>query len=299
MKNLILLLKSFRLLNVFSMLLLLVGLKVFNYHSFVQGGNYVFLRSTTAFIFFLMTVGLISIAGYLVNDIVDVEVDKINRPNKRLAFSKNILWGIYIFLNVLAIAFSIFIANSAVTFLILMAAIVLLFLYSMILQKLPLVGNLVVALLAGVLPLLYDKFDLVLCVEKGIDLLSGFKYSLTIPIYGGLGFIVTFSREIVKDMEDVVGDRQAGYRTLAVIFGVDNVKRYLLVFMFLSLLLWLFFIVLYIMEVSSFSFVSVFIMLAVICFFLSMLQINKDEYSKASLYLKLSLFSGVLMLFIL
>ena len=100
LKNLILLLKSFRLLNVFSMLLLLVGLKVFNYHSFVQGGNYVFLRSTTAFIFFLMTVGLISIAGYLVNDIVDVEVDKINRPNKRLAFSKNILWGIYIFLNV-------------------------------------------------------------------------------------------------------------------------------------------------------------------------------------------------------
>lgn len=276
------------------MLLLLVGFRVYEFHLFVESGNYIFSRSTLEFIYLLITVGLISAAGYLVNDIVDVEVDKINKPNKKLAFSKNVLWGIYVLMNSLAIGLSMILINElGLTFIILISAIILLLLYSILFQKLPLIGNLVVSSLAGVLPVLYHDFDTIL-ITGHANVSLGISYQYIIISYMTFGFIISLFRELIKDIEDIKGDKKGGYKTLAVIVGVDVLKRYLMAFMFLfSLVLGV------IVMMSNFSFDLILFLSVLFFYILSMIKVYKNDFTKASLFLKLTLFSGVLILFVL
>lgn len=276
------------------MLLLLVGLRVYKYHLFVEEGNYIFSRSTQEFIILLITIGLISAAGYLVNDILDVIVDEVNVPQKKLAFSNKILWSIYFVMNGLAVVLSLLISETLLTLFILITSIILLFLYSKVFQKLPLIGNLVVASLAGVLPVLYEDFDLIFIKKNGI---INFSYQFTIYFYVFFGFVVSLFREVIKDIEDIEGDRKGGYKTLAVLLGENLIKPYLLFFMFLVLLVFLILIIPNL--ILSFSFSHLMMVLGVCFYIVSMIYAYKIDFSKSSLFLKLTLFSGVLILFIL
>jgi len=77
-------------------------------------------------------------------------------------------------------------------------------LYSRFLKRTILLGNLMVATLAAI------------CFPFG-SLSAGSVGRAWIP--AGFAFLFHFGREIVKDMEDVVGDRSVGARTIALTFG--------------------------------------------------------------------------------
>ena len=106
--------------------------------------------------------------------------------------------------------------------------------YSNYLKKTVLIGNISIALLCAVLPLLVFLFDMPGIIQtyydtKGVFLLSNgaktynevfFDIVLnSVLLLSLFVFLVTLIREIIKDVEDEKGDRQAGYRTLAVRFG--------------------------------------------------------------------------------
>lgn len=303
MNNLILLLKSFRLLNVFSMLLLLVGLRFYFWKHIIPLEPQTFERTPLEFTLFLFIVGLISALGYLVNDIFDVNVDKVNKSYKKLAFTKPILWSVYIIGNILAVLLILFSQENALTELIFFSTILTLFFYSLIFQRFPFVGNFNVALLAGVLPVLYLSFEL---FTSYIDLffvlhlesvLLSIKLVPIISFYCFLGFGLTLLRELVKDVEDINGDESSGYKTLPVLIGVKGSKVlfYLLVTLFMVSILFF--------DYNLFSHFLfdhyLYYIPALILLLIAVYQVYLANFSKASLFLKLTLFSGVLVLFIL
>jgi geranylgeranylglycerol-phosphate geranylgeranyltransferase len=157
-----------------------------------------------------LSAGLTASAGNIINDIFDIEIDKINRPDRPLPSGKishkEALVLYFIFL-LLSFILSWFVNQEA--FLIVTGTTSLLFLYSKYLKKIPLVGNILVALLTG-LVFIYGG----VAVEN--------PAAAVIPAL--FAFVINLIREIVKDMQDVEGDKKAGLSTFPIKYGFQKSK---------------------------------------------------------------------------
>jgi geranylgeranylglycerol-phosphate geranylgeranyltransferase len=160
---------------------------------------------------FLMVAG-----GNAHNDTLDIETDRINRPHRplaaghiSLATARVAAVGLYA-----AAVLAAWVGSPLHGALALLMAI-LLWTYNRFLKGVPLSGNLAIALLCGLA---------VYFVE--LPLLIDFPFSSHDSLPAALfAFLVTFAREVVKDAEDVAGDRAAGHRTFAVVAGTDAARR--------------------------------------------------------------------------
>lgn len=169
---------------------------------------------------------LIAAAGYLVNDLFDEQVDHHNKPNKTpiMHWSKSQANLVYGALNGIALIVGWWLGWSM--FQVFFATILTLYLYSARLQKLPLVGNLSIALLAA-LSLLIVKF---VAFEIPGKLLL---------FYAGFAFLVSLIRELVKDAQDMEGDALHGFKTAPIAWGLDKVKFLAVILSIFSLILFL------------------------------------------------------------
>ncbi len=246
-----------------------------------------FIRNDFDFYLLLITVGLISSGGYLVNDIFDVETDKVNKPEKQLPYSSNTRWIIYLMLNVFAATLTFYIAQNVVTIFILLGTIILLFFYSFIFQKVILIGNLIVAFLASILPFLF----LVFYIEQPNKSMLSIIY-----FYSIMAFIVTLLREIVKDKEDEEGDEKTGYKTLAVLSNDLFLKYITISYLVISSVLFLFLIYIFNFGVLLES-QNYFWIICALVYWSSLIFILQSKYNKVSSALKLTLFLGVLFLY--
>ena len=158
---------------------------------------------------------LVAAAGNIVNDIYDVESDKISHPNRVLILgmvSKSEAAYLINFLNIIAIIIAS--RLSEILFLLVIFSSVVLFLYSFYLKKIPLVGNIVIALLTG-LAFIYGGFT------------SGNPVAAIIPAV--FAFLINLIREIVKDIQDIEGDTKAGVITFPIKFGFKKSKTLILI----------------------------------------------------------------------
>ncbi len=153
-------------------------------------------------------------SGYIINNFYDSEKDLINRPNKSMLdrlVSQNTKLSIYFTLNFLAVIFASYVSFRAVIFFALY--IFAIWFYSHKLKKLPIIGNLVSAILA-VTPffaifIYYQNFDTVV-----------FMHALFL-------FQLISMRELTKDLENIKGDLALNYRTVPVVYG-EKISKYLL-----------------------------------------------------------------------
>jgi geranylgeranylglycerol-phosphate geranylgeranyltransferase len=144
---------------------------------------------------------LITAAGNVINDVIDVEADKINRPKRPIPsgkISKPEGAAIATILFTLGLALSALTANIACLAIALFNS-ALLVSYSATLQNKVFVGNAAVAFLAGSTFLFGGAAAGNIALPLFLALLSG---------------LATLSREIVKDMEDVEGDRKSFMKRL-------------------------------------------------------------------------------------
>lgn len=206
--------------------------------------------SSGAFYSFVMSLIFIVAGGYVINDYFDVETDKLNKPDKTLipdVFSQKEAKLFYIILTfiglVLGFVSSIMVLN--VKFYMLFAVIVLitclLYSYSSTYKRKLLLGNLLVSFLIAVavfLPYLFEILylsDNLLMLSTCKDLAKNVVYFVL--IYTAFAFLLTFIREIIKDMEDVDGDGRTHCRTMPVVYGLNVTKTILYVLVVLSLVL--------------------------------------------------------------
>lgn len=161
---------------------------------------------------------LIAGGGYVINDYYDHEMDAINRPGQRVAGNEWTLKEVlqcYRYVVAIGGVLSTVLAVllGLLPFLLLYPiAVLALWAYSRALKCLPVIGNIWVAsFCAGVVLIL--PFP---------DWVSGHSEAVSPDIlyYAAFAFLVTWLREIVKDIEDKDGDTALGCKTLVVRFGV-------------------------------------------------------------------------------
>jgi geranylgeranylglycerol-phosphate geranylgeranyltransferase len=169
-----------------------------------------------------VSAGLTASAGNIINDIIDIEIDKINRPTRPLPSGKLTIKGAYA-LYFICIILSVVLAvlvNTIVLVIVLFTHLVL-FLYSKYLKRIPFIGNIIVAFLTG----LVFIFGGVIVENSSAAIIPAL-----------FAFLINLIRELVKDMQDVEGDRAAGVITFPIKFGFQKTK-YLITFITLILIL--------------------------------------------------------------
>jgi 4-hydroxybenzoate polyprenyltransferase len=177
---------------------------------------------------------LIASGGYIINDYFDIEIDKINKPEKRIIGkmipekrAMNMYWIITILGNVIGFYLAFRINYLFLGFIFPLTAIMLWY-YSSRFQKTVVWGNLMISLLSAMVILivwLFEFFTLRNTPIIYINVLSQIKMiGYIVASYAVFAYLVTLIREIVKDIEDREGDQKGNYKTLAIVFGSEKAK---------------------------------------------------------------------------
>ncbi|WP_055447682.1 geranylgeranylglycerol-phosphate geranylgeranyltransferase [Lacinutrix mariniflava] len=162
-------------------------------------------------------------AGYIINNFYDSEKDLINRPNKSLLdklVSQNTKLSFYFVLNFSAIVMASYVSFNPVLFF--SAYIFAIWFYSHKLKKLPIVGNIVSALLT------IAPFFAIFIYYKNFD--------TVIFVHASFLFLIISIRELAKDLENMKGDLALNYRTIPVVYGEVTSKKMITFLMILTLL---------------------------------------------------------------
>ena len=228
---------------------------------------------------------LTAAAGNVINDIFDLEIDKINRPERPLPkgkISKNEATVFYIFLNTLALIGSYIINLNA--FLTVLFTVILLFVYSYKLKKIPLVGNFIVSFMTGLA-----------FVYGGIAVQN---YSLAI-IPALFAILINFVREIVKDIEDIEGDSKSGITTFPFKYGIKSAKILVLFLSILLILATFFPFVFKLYKIEYFVFVMAVVNPIMIYVVKSLFENSSlKNLNKLSILLKLNMVLGLLAIYL-
>jgi len=187
--------------------------------------------------FALLVLGtvFISAGGYVINDYFDTKIDALNRPEKVIVgntVSKetaSLLHQIFSVVGVLAGLAVAFLVKSLTLGLIFIMVPGLLWFYSASYKRQFLIGNIVVAFCAALIPIIVLLPEMSLLMEYYY--VADLAHTPIIPTlymwicgFSLFAFLTTFIREIIKDMEDEYGDREQECRTIAVVLGLKKTK---------------------------------------------------------------------------
>lgn len=186
--------------------------------------------------FWLLTLStvMIAAAGNIINDYFDVKADRINRPEK-LIITRHIKrrWAIvsHWLLNSIAFAIGIYLSVRYGTFsfvFIHLISINLLWFYSMYFKRKVLVGNFVIAFLTSLIPILALTFMYFspgqhnqFLDPSAIDGILDADFGI-IHLIAFFAFSQNLAREIVKDAQDIEGDKLIYVRSLPMIIGIRS-----------------------------------------------------------------------------
>ena len=189
------------------------------------------------FLFLALSTVLIAAAGYIINDYFDIRIDSINRPGKVIlenSIPRKHAIIVHSALNLAALVLAAKVAIPAghCEWLLLQASCtLLLWFYSTHFKRQYVTGNLAVALLTA------------LTIVSLIIYEPSLKYSATpdrlhpvwvLTIYAYFAFMLTWMREVVKDMEDIKGDGADGCVTMPVKKGLEYATRFTIVLSLLA-----------------------------------------------------------------
>ncbi|MDC0231312.1 geranylgeranylglycerol-phosphate geranylgeranyltransferase [Aureispira] len=245
-------------------------------------------------LFLVILVGtiLIAAAGNIINDIMDLEIDLINKPQDIVIgkqITKKTAWSLYLCFNLIALCMIVW-AGDIVLCCVFMAAIVLLIFYSLKLKKLAIYGNFTVALLCSWVVLEWLWIEYIYLSDYWITI---------ILMYALFAFITTFGRELIKDIEDLEGDKKMGCRTFPVVAGEKFSK--IVVISSFSILIVLLIIESYWFylnnKIAAFAYLCTLLFLPICCINYYLITANqKSDYSILSKWTKNYMILGLGML---
>ena len=193
----------------------------------IYGFNFVLLCLSSIFI---------AAAGYIINDYFDLNIDMVNKPDKMVVDKIihrrwTIAWHQILSITGIAIGFYLDYHNNI--FLLGLSNIVcvtLLFIYSISLKKKFLIGNVIISLLTAWVILVVtwcENYNIIYSNNSlGIN-----KILRETFLFAGFAFIISLVREVVKDMEDIEGDRRYGCKTMPIVWGINATKVFVAVWL--------------------------------------------------------------------
>lgn len=218
--------------------------------------------------------------GYIINNFYDSEKDLINRPNKSMLdrlVSQNTKLSFYFVLNFSAIIMASYVSFKPVLFF--SVYIFGIWFYSHKLKKMPIVGNLVSAILT------ITPFFVIFVYYKNFD--------NVIFVHASFLFLILSIRELTKDLENIKGDLTLNYRTIPIVYGESTSKKMISILVALTLISSYFLITQFNIGKMNFYFYICEILLIVYLFLLWKSK-TKTHYLWLHNILKFILLAGVL-----
>jgi 4-hydroxybenzoate polyprenyltransferase len=251
------------------------------------------------FLLLMVSSILLAAGGNIINDYFDLNIDQINKPEKVVVdkiISRHwvIVW--HLLLSAIGIVMGFYIDfKTNVRFLGVthIFSVLLLFLYSVSLKKKLLTGNVLVSLLtAWVILVVYW------CEASNLTrpVLIGSLTRITF-LYAGFAFVISLIREVVKDIEDIDGDRRFGCYTMPIAWGMNASKVFIAVWL-VVLIATLIIVQFYVLNYKwwwSAIYSAVFIVIPLLYIFKLLFQANKSsDFHRLSSLVKAAMLTGIL-----
>lgn len=292
--------KYLKLIRYQNLLMLAFMQLVFRYLLLKQ--SYVDLALTDFnYILLVIATVLIAAGGYVINNIMDQDTDEIAKPQKRVvgvSISETIAYNWYIGLTIVGVGIGFYLANviykpTFASMFILVAT--LLYMYATSFKQIPVLGNVVVALLLSTSIIIIGLFDIL----PAIDMDNQFRMKEAFGIlthYAIFAFIINLIREIVKDLEDMDGDYQSGINTLPIAIGIQKTKIIVGVLTLISIALLAYYVNANFFELDYVVYYAMVLIVGPLIYFgVKLLNaVTKKEFHHLSLILKIILFFGIL-----
>jgi 4-hydroxybenzoate polyprenyltransferase len=225
--------------------LLFIALTQVFFYQFIICSSYIQLLgsnpllSSELFCWMLAASLLIAGAGYIINDYFDLNIDKINKPEKLIVdkdISRRWAMMLHFILSITGLIITAYVSirlNNFLLFLLNGIAVILLWVYSTTFKKKLLSGNIIISLLTAWV--IFMLFVAEINWKSGswipstnLALINIYKLAI---LYGGFAFMVSLVREVIKDMEDEFGDRKYGCKTMPISWGIHATKVFVSVWL--------------------------------------------------------------------
>ncbi|CAN5377748.1 geranylgeranylglycerol-phosphate geranylgeranyltransferase [soil metagenome] len=258
-----------------------------------------------AFGFFLLCFSTVCIAaaGNIINDIYDVDTDKINKPHRLIIgkiISEKAAMNAYIIFSAIGVGIGFYLSNLigrpgfSALFIVISA---LLYLYASYLKNIIIAGNVIVSSLVAMVIIIVGLYDLLPAITPQNRQTQSVIFSILLD-YAFFAFFINWLREMVKDQQDINGDYNTGRNTLPIAIGKSRAN----IVIFVVGLIPLGAIIYYMYNYLFHNMVAVLYVLLLIVgpllYFLVTLTSGKTvkDYKKLSLILKIIMFLGLISL---
>ena len=258
------------------------------------------------FDFFMLVLAtvLITAGGYVINDYFDIKTDLINRGKvivgTKVPRRQAMMW--HNFLNLAGVAAGFYVSARVgyfwmgILFLIVSG---LLYFYSASYKRQFLIGNIIVAVLTAMVPMLVIIFEAPLLYQYyAVNAVKIPDLNILFYWVGGFAifaFITTLCREIIKDIEDFEGDVAYGRNTVPVVIGIITSKIVSICLIVITLVMLLFVWYFHLHDYITLIYIVVAIALPLVYVIVQIIiSKSRKQLHSASRIMKIIMLSGIL-----
>ena len=256
------------------------------------------------FILLVAATVFITAGGYVINDYFDIKTDLINKGKvivgTKIPRRKAMMW--HSILNVAGVSAGFYISYKAGyiwlgTMFLMVSG--LLYFYSASYKRQFLIGNIIVAILTAMVPLLVVFYEWpALYKYYTINAIRLPQINFIIYWVGGFAlfaFLTNLIREIIKDIEDFEGDSAYGRNTVPVVIGVLSSKIVSISLIILTIIMLYLVCHFFVNDTITFIYLSAMIVLPLLfVIYKLVISSEKKQLHSASRIMKIVMFTGVL-----
>ena len=256
------------------------------------------------FILLVAATVFITAGGYVINDYFDIRTDLINKGKvivgTKIPRRKAMMW--HSILNVAGVSAGFYISYKAGyiwlgTMFLMVSG--LLYFYSASYKRQFLIGNIIVAILTAMVPLLVVFYEWpALYKYYTINAIRLPQINIIVYWVGGFAlfaFLTNLIREIIKDIEDFEGDSAYGRNTVPVVIGVLSSKIVSISLIILTIIMLYLVWHLFVNDTITLIYVTVMIVLPLLFVIFKLIKSRgKKQLHSASRIMKIVMLTGLL-----
>lgn len=281
-------------------LLLIIITQLFIKYSLFESFGIEITLSGFGFLLLCLSTVCIAAAGNIINDIYDVDTDRINKPEKLVLgnkISEKTAFTAYIIFSILGVGIGFYLSNLigrpgfSALFIIISA---LLYLYATHLKYILVIGNLLVSGLVAMTVIIMGLFELLPAITPGNQQTQSIIFSILLD-YAFYAFLINWLREMVKDQDDIKGDYNTGRNTLPIAIGKERANKVIFIIGLIPFAAIIYYMYNYLFNNLIAVLYALILILGPLLYFLSTIVTAKtpNQYRRLSLILKIIMITGL------